>query len=123
MTITGILSALLIGLIIGALARLVIPGKQKIPLWLTIVIGIIGAIIGTFLAQVVGVAVTHPASTGSRSCCRSASPPSASPLPRAPMGDAPSGNDSRLRNPRLSARRSNQAIGHCLDGSKAVPGL
>jgi uncharacterized membrane protein YeaQ/YmgE (transglycosylase-associated protein family) len=58
MTITGILTALVIGLIIGALGRLVVPGKQKIPIWLTLVIGVVAALIGTFLAQVVGVAVT-----------------------------------------------------------------
>jgi uncharacterized membrane protein YeaQ/YmgE (transglycosylase-associated protein family) len=52
------ISALVISLIIGALARLVVPGKQNIPIWLTIVIGVIGAVVGTFLAQVVGVAVT-----------------------------------------------------------------
>ena len=58
MTITGIISALVIGAIIGGLARLVLRGRQNIPIWLTIVIGIIGAVIGTFLAQVFGVAVT-----------------------------------------------------------------
>ena len=58
MGITGIISALIVGLIIGALARLVLPGRQRIPIWLTIVIGIIGAAIGTFLAQMIGVAVT-----------------------------------------------------------------
>jgi uncharacterized membrane protein YeaQ/YmgE (transglycosylase-associated protein family) len=58
MSITGIVSALIVGVIIGALARLVLPGRQPIPIWLTIVIGIIGAIVGTFLAQVIGVAVT-----------------------------------------------------------------
>jgi uncharacterized membrane protein YeaQ/YmgE (transglycosylase-associated protein family) len=58
MGITGIISALIVGLIIGALARLVLPGRQRIPIWLTIVIGIIGAVIGTFLAQMIGVAVT-----------------------------------------------------------------
>jgi uncharacterized membrane protein YeaQ/YmgE (transglycosylase-associated protein family) len=58
MGITGIISALVVGLIIGALARLVVPGRQRIPIWLTILIGIIGAIVGTFLAQVIGVAVT-----------------------------------------------------------------
>jgi uncharacterized membrane protein YeaQ/YmgE (transglycosylase-associated protein family) len=58
MGITGIISALVVGLIIGALARLVVPGRQPIPIWLTIVIGIIGAVVGTFLAQVIGVAVT-----------------------------------------------------------------
>ncbi|MGE3288490.1 MAG: GlsB/YeaQ/YmgE family stress response membrane protein [Pseudonocardia sp.] len=58
MAITGIISALVVGLLIGALARLVVPGRQRIPIWLTIAVGVIGAIVGTFLAQVVGVAVT-----------------------------------------------------------------
>jgi uncharacterized membrane protein YeaQ/YmgE (transglycosylase-associated protein family) len=57
-TVTGIISALVVGLVIGALARLVVPGRQDIPIWLTIVIGALGAIVGTALAQVVGVAVT-----------------------------------------------------------------
>ncbi len=58
MTVTGIISALVVGLVIGALARLIVPGNQDIPIWLTIVIGALGAIVGTALAQVVGVAVT-----------------------------------------------------------------
>ena len=58
MTVTGIISALIIGLIIGALARLVLPGKQSIPIWLTILIGAIGALLGTVVAQYLGVAVT-----------------------------------------------------------------
>jgi uncharacterized membrane protein YeaQ/YmgE (transglycosylase-associated protein family) len=57
-TVTGIISALVVGLVIGALARLVVPGRQDIPIWLTIVIGALGAIVGTALAQVIGVAVT-----------------------------------------------------------------
>src|SRR5918998_98350 len=59
MTVTGILSAIVVGLIIGALARLVLPGKQAIPIWLTIVIGAIGALLGTLIAQYLGVAVTR----------------------------------------------------------------
>jgi uncharacterized membrane protein YeaQ/YmgE (transglycosylase-associated protein family) len=58
MTVTGIISALVVGLIIGALARLVLPGKQSIPIWLTILIGAIGALLGTLVAQYLGVAVT-----------------------------------------------------------------
>ncbi len=54
MTITGIISAIIIGLIIGALGRLVVPGKQPIPIWLTIVIGIIAAFIGAFIAGALG---------------------------------------------------------------------
>jgi len=59
MTVTGIISALVVGLIIGALARLVLPGKQSIPIWLTILIGAIGALLGTLVAQYLGVAVTR----------------------------------------------------------------
>lgn len=56
MTITGIISAIIIGLIIGALGRLVLPGKQPIPIWLTIVIGIIAAFIGAWIAGALGYA-------------------------------------------------------------------
>ena len=49
MTIEGIIGALIIGLIIGALGRLVVPGKQDIPIWLTIVVGIVAALIGSLI--------------------------------------------------------------------------
>jgi len=54
MAITGIISAIIVGLIIGALGRLVVPGRQPIPIWLTIVIGIIAAFIGGFIAAAFG---------------------------------------------------------------------
>ena len=47
MTIEGILGAIVIGLILGALGRLVVPGKQDIPIWLTILVGIAAALIGS----------------------------------------------------------------------------
>ncbi|WP_214407695.1 GlsB/YeaQ/YmgE family stress response membrane protein [Pseudonocardia lacus] len=55
MTITGIIVAIVVGAIIGALGRLVVPGRQPIPIWLTIVVGIIAAFIGTFLARAIGI--------------------------------------------------------------------
>ncbi|WP_436534819.1 GlsB/YeaQ/YmgE family stress response membrane protein [Actinoplanes sp. HUAS TT8] len=55
MEITGIFTAIIIGLVIGALGRLVVPGKQNIPIWLTLVIGIVAALIGTFIAAAIGV--------------------------------------------------------------------
>ncbi|MGH8776399.1 MAG: GlsB/YeaQ/YmgE family stress response membrane protein [Jiangellaceae bacterium] len=51
MEISGIFSALIVGLIIGALGRLAVPGKQNIPIWLTLVIGIVAALVGTFIVQ------------------------------------------------------------------------
>jgi uncharacterized membrane protein YeaQ/YmgE (transglycosylase-associated protein family) len=47
--------AIIAGLIIGVIARLLKPGKQDIPLWLTVLIGIAGAIIGNLLASAFGV--------------------------------------------------------------------
>ena len=55
MTITGIIAAIVIGAIIGALGRLLLPGKQNIPIWLTIVVGIIAALVGTFIARALGI--------------------------------------------------------------------
>jgi uncharacterized membrane protein YeaQ/YmgE (transglycosylase-associated protein family) len=56
--VTGFLTAIIIGLIIGALGRLVVPGKQNIPIWLTLVIGVIAALLGTLLAGALDVAET-----------------------------------------------------------------
>ncbi|GGQ80202.1 GlsB/YeaQ/YmgE family stress response membrane protein [Couchioplanes azureus] len=58
MTVTGIITALIVGLIIGALGRLVVPGKQNIPIWLTMVIGVVAALLGTVIARAIGVADT-----------------------------------------------------------------
>jgi uncharacterized membrane protein YeaQ/YmgE (transglycosylase-associated protein family) len=58
MGISGIISAIVVGLIIGALGRLFAPGRQQISILLTIVIGIVAALLGTWIAQNVGVAVT-----------------------------------------------------------------
>ena len=55
MTVTGIITAIIVGAIIGALGRLVVPGRQPIPIWLTIVVGIVAAFIGTAIARAVGI--------------------------------------------------------------------
>ena len=60
MTVTGIITALIIGAIVGALGRLVVPGKQSLPIWLTIVVGIVAAFIGTILANAVGISTSTP---------------------------------------------------------------
>lgn len=44
-----IISAIVVGLIAGALARLLIPGKQDLSIPMTIVLGIIGSFVGGFL--------------------------------------------------------------------------
>lgn len=45
---------LLAGIVIGPLARLVLPGKQNISLVVTIALGAVGAIIGGFVYEALG---------------------------------------------------------------------
>ncbi len=56
--ISSIISAIVIGAIIGVLGRLVVRGKQNISIVATILIGIVAALIGTFIASVIGVSDT-----------------------------------------------------------------
>ncbi|WP_371583334.1 GlsB/YeaQ/YmgE family stress response membrane protein [Streptomyces sp. NBC_01314] len=58
MEIDGIISAIIIGIVIGVIGRLVVPGRQRIGILLTILVGIIAALIGTAIASGVGVADT-----------------------------------------------------------------
>ncbi|MEV5895757.1 GlsB/YeaQ/YmgE family stress response membrane protein [Nonomuraea fuscirosea] len=58
MTIESILGAIVIGAVIGAIGRLLMPGRQAIGWILTIVVGIVAALLGTLLAQVLGVETT-----------------------------------------------------------------
>lgn len=51
--------AIIAGLIIGLLAKLVLPGRQPIPLWMTTLLGIIGGLVGNGLAGAFGVADTN----------------------------------------------------------------
>ncbi|WMX48700.1 GlsB/YeaQ/YmgE family stress response membrane protein [Streptomyces roseicoloratus] len=55
MEVSGIISALVIGTIIGVLGRLVLPGRQHVPIWLTILIGIAAALAGSAIAHAAGV--------------------------------------------------------------------
>ena len=51
MSTAGIFTALLAGIVIGALGRLLIPGRQAIGWILTFVLGLVGAFVGGFLAE------------------------------------------------------------------------
>lgn len=58
MTITGVITAILIGIVVGVLGRLVLPGRQSIGLLVTILVGIVAALIGTALARALGIPTT-----------------------------------------------------------------
>jgi uncharacterized membrane protein YeaQ/YmgE (transglycosylase-associated protein family) len=49
--INDIITAIIIGAIVGGLGRLVVRGKQNISMLMTVVIGIVAALIGTFIAR------------------------------------------------------------------------
>ena len=48
-----IISIIVVGLIAGAVARLLVPGKQDISIVATIVLGIVGSFIGGFLGYLI----------------------------------------------------------------------
>jgi uncharacterized membrane protein YeaQ/YmgE (transglycosylase-associated protein family) len=49
-----ILGLIIIGIVIGILARLVLPGRQRIGMLMTILLGIGGALIGGIVASAIG---------------------------------------------------------------------
>ncbi|MEU6124827.1 GlsB/YeaQ/YmgE family stress response membrane protein [Streptomyces sp. NPDC047123] len=58
MEISGIISAILIGIVVGILGRLVVPGRQRIGVLWTILVGIAAALVGTAIAAGFDVADT-----------------------------------------------------------------
>lgn len=48
-----IVSLVIIGLIAGAVARLLIPGRQDVGILMTIVLGIVGSFVGGFLGYLI----------------------------------------------------------------------
>lgn len=50
----GIISWILLGLVAGALAKFLIPGKQPGGIFVTIIVGIVGAVVGGFLWGLIG---------------------------------------------------------------------
>jgi uncharacterized membrane protein YeaQ/YmgE (transglycosylase-associated protein family) len=51
----GIISWIVLGLIAGALAKLIMPGNQGGGIIVTMVLGIVGALLGGFLGSLIGI--------------------------------------------------------------------
>ena len=54
-----IVYGLVVGIIVGPLARLVLPGRQNISIVMTILLGAVGAIVGGLIAEWAGVGTTE----------------------------------------------------------------
>lgn len=50
--------AILVGLVLGVIARAILPGRQGIPLWLTVIFGMLGSVLGNAVATWAGVGDT-----------------------------------------------------------------
>ena len=51
----GIIATLVIGLIVGAIAKLLVPGRDPGGWIITILLGIAGALVGTWLGRMLGI--------------------------------------------------------------------
>jgi len=54
----GIISWIVMGLIVGSLAKFIMPGKDPGGIFVTILIGIAGAFVGGFIASFFGIGTT-----------------------------------------------------------------
>ncbi|MEO3824544.1 GlsB/YeaQ/YmgE family stress response membrane protein [Actinomadura sp. B10D3] len=54
MTIGGLAAAVVVGAAIGALARLLVPGRPGMPVWLLMAAGVVAAFAGTGLSHLTG---------------------------------------------------------------------
>ena len=52
--LTLIVTIVIVGLVVGALARLVVPGRNPIGIGMTILLGIVGAIVGGLIGRAIG---------------------------------------------------------------------
>ncbi|MCP9486226.1 MAG: hypothetical protein MSC30_10210 [Gaiellaceae bacterium MAG52_C11] len=52
---SAIIGILISGLIVGTLARFALPGRDALSIWRTILLGILGSIVGGFAAALTGV--------------------------------------------------------------------
>jgi uncharacterized membrane protein YeaQ/YmgE (transglycosylase-associated protein family) len=50
-TLEFLIAVLLGGLVVGALARLAVPGPDPMPIWATILLGVGGSVLGGFIGQ------------------------------------------------------------------------
>jgi uncharacterized membrane protein YeaQ/YmgE (transglycosylase-associated protein family) len=50
----SIIGALIIGLVVGAIAKLLMPGKDPGGIWITMALGVAGSLLATYLGRALG---------------------------------------------------------------------
>lgn len=45
---------LVFGLVVGVIARLLVPGRQRLSIWMTLLLGVVGSVIGGVVANALG---------------------------------------------------------------------
>lgn len=48
------IGSLVFGLFVGAIARLFVPGRQHLSLWMTLLLGVVGSVAGGLVANALG---------------------------------------------------------------------
>ncbi len=61
MHVHDVVSAILVGLVVGILGRLILPGRQRIGAFVTLVIGVVSALLGAWVATKLKVTDKAPA--------------------------------------------------------------
>jgi uncharacterized membrane protein YeaQ/YmgE (transglycosylase-associated protein family) len=51
----GIISMIIVGFIIGLIARAIMPGEQKLSIILTTILGIVGSVVAGYLGDALGI--------------------------------------------------------------------
>ena len=54
MSLGDVVAILVSGFVVGALGRLAVPGRDPMPIWMTILLGIVGSIVGGAVALSLG---------------------------------------------------------------------
>jgi uncharacterized membrane protein YeaQ/YmgE (transglycosylase-associated protein family) len=50
----SVIGFVVFGLVVGALARLVVPGRQQLSIWMTLILGLVGSVVGGVVANALG---------------------------------------------------------------------
>lgn len=53
MTVSTLVGALVVGLAVGGLGRLAVPGRKAVPVWLTLALGVAAALLGAIVTGLV----------------------------------------------------------------------